>query len=99
MTARKLLTTFALLGSVALVQLPAQADDPSVTAPESPTRELNVHDKAPDIYKRDEMALRGWKEKGLSQPDAESHWVKIQDKYVLIETTNGTVKEIVPAKR
>lgn len=98
MTARKLLTALTLLGSVTLAQLPAQAAEPSVTAPESPTRELNVHDKAPDIYKREEMALRGWQEKGLSQPDAESHWVKIQDKYVLIETTNGTVKQIVPAK-
>lgn len=47
MTARKLFTTLALLGSVALVQLPAQAAEPSVVAPESPTRELKVHDKAP----------------------------------------------------
>ena len=62
MTARKLLTTLALFGSVALAQLPAHAADPSVTAPESPTRELKVHDQAPDIYTRDEMALRGWQE-------------------------------------
>jgi len=98
MTARKLFTTLALLGSVALVQLPAQAAEPSVVAPESPTRELKVHDKAPDLYKRDDMALRGWKEKGLSQPDEDSQWVKMQDNYVLIEITNGTIKKIVPAK-
>ena len=98
MTARKLFTTLALLGSVALVQLPAQAAESSVVAPESPTRELKVHDKAPDLYKRDDMALRGWKEKGLSQPDEDSQWVKIQDNYVLIEITNGTIKKIVPAK-
>lgn len=95
MKLRLMLSSLALLGTVHL----AQADEPTVTAPESPTRELSVHDRAPDVYKRDDMALRGWKEKGLSQPDAESHWVQIQDKYVLIEITNGVVKEIVPIKR
>ena len=87
-----------IAAALALSAFTAQAAEPSVVAPESPTRELKVHDKAPDLYKRDDMALRGWKEKGLSQPDEDSQWVKIQDNYVLIEITNGTIKKIVPAK-
>nr|NKW58041.1 hypothetical protein [Prescottella equi] len=52
-------------------------------------RELKEGDKAPDQYKRDEAAIKDWKAKGLPAPEKESHWVRMGDRYVLVQTTNG----------
>lgn len=66
------------------------------TAPHT-ERELKVGDKAPDQYKRDELAVRDWRAKGLPAPETDSHWVRLADHYVLVQTTNGVILAIQPA--
>ena len=41
----------------------APSSEESITAPETHNRELNVGDKAPDQYKRDDQAVKDWKAK------------------------------------
>lgn len=93
----------ALLFTLPLTQLPlsaqaAESNVESIKAPESHNRELKVGDKAPDQYKRDDEAVRDWKAKGLPAPEKESHWVKMANNYVLVQTTNGVVLAIQAAK-
>lgn len=73
------------------------SSEESITAPETHNRELNVGDKAPDQYKRDDQAIQDWKAKGLPEPEKESHWVRMGKHYVLVQITNGVVLAIQPA--
>lgn len=94
-------TLYALLLGATLPCLPlaataAGAPEESVTAPHT-ERELKIGDKAPDQYKRDELAVRDWRAKGLPAPETGSHWVRLADHYVLVQTTNGVILAIQPA--
>lgn len=51
-------------------------------------------DKAPDMYTRDDTAIRNWKEKGLTAPDDNAQWVEIKGKYVMVNRENSVIKEI-----
>ncbi|MBH3413414.1 MULTISPECIES: RcnB family protein [Pseudomonas] len=86
-----------LLASLPMMTLAAPSAEESIKAPETHNRELKVGDKAPDQYKRDDAALSDWKAKGLPAPEKESHWVRMGDHYVLVQTTNGVVLAIHPA--
>ncbi|WP_411379726.1 RcnB family protein [Pseudomonas sp. MPB26] len=62
-------------------------------------RDLKEGDRAPDMLMRKESALGDWKKRGLKQPEQESQWTRVGDKYVLLKTTNGTILEITPVKK
>jgi Ni/Co efflux regulator RcnB len=62
-------------------------------------RELKVNDRAPDIYQRSEKAITNWKQKGLKQPEPQAQWVQINDQYVMVMITNGTIVEMKPVER
>ena len=63
------------------------------------SRELVVGDRAPDVYQRSEKALANWKQKGLKAPKAQVQWVQINDKYMMVMITNGTIIDITPVER
>jgi Ni/Co efflux regulator RcnB len=82
---------------------------PIVQAAESPqktvqpgvnnSRELVIGDRAPDIYQRSEKALANWQAKGLKAPKDQAQWVQINDKYMMVMITNGTIVDITPVER
>lgn len=97
MNHRRLLSALLLTGTFACLPMAintAQAADETVQGNDTRNRELKVGDKAPDQYKRDEIAIKDWKAKGLKEPQKESHWVEMADSYVLVQTTNGVILEI-----
>jgi Ni/Co efflux regulator RcnB len=77
------------------------ADTPQETVQPSNinTRDLKEGDRAPDILMRKESAVSDWKKRGLKQPEADSQWSRVGDKFVLLKTTNGTILEITPVKK
>ena len=56
-------------------------------------------DRAPDVYQRSEKAPLNWKHKGLKAPKAQAQWVQINDKYMMVMITNGTIVDITPVER
>lgn len=101
MNSRSLLSALILGTSLSYLSVPAIAAEPSeesIQEPETRNREVEVGDKVPDQYKRDDAAFAGWKAKGLPEPKKESHWVKMGDHYVLVQITNGVILDIKPAK-
>ncbi|MEN5315335.1 RcnB family protein [Pseudomonas koreensis] len=102
MNSKTLIASLALVAGIAGISpLVQAAQTSSDTVQHSPTgdRELKVGDRAPDVYQRNEKALKSWKQKGLKQPEDQSQWVQINDKYVLVKITNGTIMEITPVER
>ena len=95
-------TVFASLSLVALfaASLPAVADDSSVTidGPGVGLHDIKKGDKVPDQYKRKELAVGDWKKHQLSAPTEDEQWVKINDKYLLVNVPNGAVKDVVPSR-
>lgn len=101
MNSRTLLSALILGTSLSYVSVPtlaAEDTDASVQGDVTRNRELKVGDKAPDQFKRDDAALADWKAKGLPAPEKESHWVKMEKQYVLVQITNGVILDIKPAK-
>ncbi len=62
-------------------------------------RDLKEGDRAPDILMRKESAVSDWKKRGLKQPEEDSQWARVGNKFVLLKTTNGTILEITPVKK
>ncbi|WP_295478081.1 RcnB family protein [uncultured Pseudomonas sp.] len=60
--------------------------------------ELKVGEKAPADSDRESAAI-DWKAKGLPEPEKESQWVQVKDKYVRVQITNNRIMEIVPVKK
>jgi Ni/Co efflux regulator RcnB len=56
-------------------------------------------DKAPDMYTRDETAVKDWKSKGLRAPEDNAQWVNINGTYVMVNRENSVIKEIHSAKK
>ncbi|WP_207863895.1 RcnB family protein [Pseudomonas sp. 58(2021)] len=102
MNNKTLIASLALVAGIAGINPLVQAAQPSNdTVEHSPigNRELNVNDRAPDIYQRSEKAIKNWKQKGLKQPEPQAQWVQINDKYVMVMITNGTIVAIQPVER
>lgn len=97
MTDKKYLTRCAFVALFSL-SIPAfAATDPSVTLdrPGVGAHEIKQGDKAPDEYKRKELALGDWKKRHLQAPGENEQWVEIKDKYVLVNIPNGTAKQMI----
>ncbi|MDO7911416.1 RcnB family protein [Pseudomonas monteilii] len=105
MNPRTLLSALLLTGTFACLPMAAQAadtgkSDESIQNDQTRNRELKVGDKAPDQYKRDEAEIKNWQAKGLKAPEEDvSHWVDIDDHYVLVQITNGVIMDIVDKKK
>jgi len=102
MNNKTLIASLALVVGIAGITPLVQAAQPSTdTVERSPTdgRELKVNDRAPDVYQRSEKAIKNWKQKGLKQPDPQAQWVQMNDKYVMVKITNGTIVDIKPVER
>ena len=102
MNSKTLIASLALVAGIAgispLVQAAQTSSEPTVQSPVS-DRELKVNDRAPDIYQRSEKAITNWKQKGLKAPVEQAQWVQINDKYVMVMITNGTIVEMKPVER
>ncbi|WP_283180528.1 MULTISPECIES: RcnB family protein [unclassified Pseudomonas] len=102
MNNKTLIASLALVAGIAGISPIVQADDPpqkTVQPGVNNTRELVVGDRAPDVYQRSEKALANWKQKGLKTPKAQAQWVQINDKYMMVMITNGTIIDITPVER
>ncbi|TKJ88426.1 hypothetical protein PkoCFBP13504_00225 [Pseudomonas koreensis] len=102
MNSKTLIASLALVAGIAgispLVQAAQTSNEQAVQSPVS-DRELKVNDRAPDIYQRSEKAITNWKQKGLKQPEPQAQWVQINDQYVMVMITNGTIVEMKPVPR
>ncbi len=101
MKATSLIASLLLATSLSAASLTVQAEDnPHKTVEPSNinTRDLKVGDRAPDILVRKESAIADWKKRGLQQPHDDSQWARVNDRYVLVKITNGTILDITPAK-
>jgi len=94
-------TLIAALALAALSPLLHAADAPEKTVQPgvNNSRELVVGDRAPDIYQRSEKAIGNWKQKGLKAPKDQAQWVQVNDKYMQVMITNGTIVDITPVER
>jgi len=102
MKSKALIASLLLATSLSTASFVAQAGDtPQETVQPSNinTRDLKEGDRAPDILMRKESAVSDWKKRGLKQPEQDSQWSRVGDKFVLLKTTNGTILEITPVKK
>lgn len=102
MNSKTLIASLALVAGIAgitpIVQAAQTSSDPSVQSPTS-DRQLKVNDRAPEMYQRKDKALKNWKAKGLKAPIEQAQWVQINDHYVMVMITNGTIVEMQPVER
>lgn len=96
MNSKSLIACMALLGCLTATTLPVQAEQ-KVEESADNMHELELGSRAPQKFQRTEAAITDWKSKGLPAPAKESQWVKIHDKYVRVQITNGQIVDIVPA--
>ncbi|TBN41510.1 RcnB family protein [Pseudomonas sp. BGI-2] len=102
MNNKTLIASLALVAGLAGINPIVQADDPPAKTVQpgiNNSRQLVVGDRAPDIYQRSEKAIGNWKAKGLKAPKEQSQWVQINDKYMMVMVTNGTIVDITPIER
>jgi len=101
MNKKSLIASLAILGCVSFTSVAVQAQE----APEQKVqqsrdnmRELEKGDRAPEKFQRPGAAIKDWKKHGLPAPAEQSQWVKINNKYVQVQTTNGQITDIAPMK-
>ncbi|MGC6370604.1 RcnB family protein [Pseudomonas sp. K2I15] len=102
MKSKSLVACLLVAASLSAASLTVQAaDSPQKTVQPSNinTRDLKAGDRAPDILMRKESAVADWKKHGLKQPEEDSQWARVNDKYVLLKTTNGTILDVTPVKK
>jgi hypothetical protein len=93
------LAIFGCVSMTSLVSHAAEAPEQKVNESQDNTRELEVGSRAPQKFQRPEAGLQDWKTRGLEEPANESQWVQINDKYVMVQITNGQISKIVPVKK
>ncbi|MBK5351427.1 RcnB family protein [Pseudomonas sp. TH41] len=102
MNSKTLIASLALVAGIAGISPIVQADDPAqktVQPGVNNARNLVVGDRAPEVYQRSEKALVNWKQKGLKAPKDQAQWVQINDKYMMVMITSGTIMDITPVER
>ncbi|KTC12488.1 hypothetical protein AO391_04490 [Pseudomonas marginalis ICMP 9505] len=102
MKSKSLVACLLLTAGLSTASFVVQAGDtPQETVKPSSinTRDLKEGDRAPDMLMRKESAVTDWKKRGLKQPEEDSQWARVGDKFVLLKTTNGTILEITPVKK
>lgn len=102
MNSKTLIASLALVAGIATVSPIVQAAEPpqkTVQPGVNNSRSLVKGDRAPDMYQRSEKAVKNWKAKGLKAPSADAQWVQINDKYMMVKITNGTIVDVTPVER
>ena len=102
MKSRSLVASLLVVASLSTASFVVQAgDSPQETVQPSNinARDLKEGDRAPDILMRKESAVTDWKKRGLKQPEEDSQWARVGNRFVLLKTTNGTILEITPVKQ
>lgn len=102
MNSKSLIACLAIFGCVSVTSLAAHAADapePKIEQSKDNPRDLELGSRAPQQFQRPEAGLKDWSKRGLKEPAKESQWVKIHDKYVQVQITNGQITEIVPVKK
>ncbi|WP_296261063.1 MULTISPECIES: RcnB family protein [unclassified Pseudomonas] len=102
MNSKSLIAGLAILGCVSLSSFAVHAEDaPAQTIQPSKDNkdELELGSRVPEKYQRKGDVIHNWKAKGLHEPAKESQWVRINDKYVQVQTTNGYITDIVPVNK
>ena len=99
MNSKSLIAGLAILGCISVASFTVQAADatePTIQPSRDNMRELEVGSRSPQEFQRPAAAIKNWKTKGLEEPAKMSQWVRINDKYVEVQTTNGQITRIVP---
>ncbi len=102
MKSKSFVACLAIFGCVSMTSLVAHAADApeqKVEKSSQNTHTREVGSRAPQQYQRPEAGLQDWKARGLEEPAKESQWVQIDDKYVMVQITNGQISKIVPVKK
>lgn len=102
MNSKSLIACMTILGCVSVSSFSVQAADapePKVEASKDNMRDLELGSRVPQQFQRPEAGLKDWSKRGLKEPAKESQWVQINDKYVMVQITNGQITDIVPVKK
>lgn len=102
MNSKTLIASLALVAGITAISPLVQADETpqkTVQPGVNNSRSLVKGDRAPDMYQRSEKAVKNWKERGLKAPSADAQWVQINDKYMMVKITNGTIVDVTPVER
>jgi Ni/Co efflux regulator RcnB len=103
MNSKTLIASLALVAGLAAINPIVQAADEAPQKTVQPgvnnSRSLVKGDRAPDMYQRSEKAVKNWKAKGLKAPASDAQWVQINDKYMMVKITNGTIVDVTPVER
>jgi Ni/Co efflux regulator RcnB len=102
MNSKSLIACLAILGCVSVTSLSVQAQDkpePKVEQSKDNMRDLEKGSRAPAKFQRTDAGIKDWSKHGLKAPSKEAQWVKINDKYVMVQKTNGQITEIVPIRK
>jgi len=100
MVSKSLIVSLVLIGCFSSANLYAlDTANESVKASKLTSHDFEVGDRAPTTYQQTRSALPDWQEQGLKPPKKQSQWVQIDDKYVMVQITNGEILEITPVKR
>ncbi|MDC6383127.1 RcnB family protein [Pseudomonas graminis] len=102
MNSKSLIAGLAILGCISAASFTVQAADatePTIQPSRDNMRELEVGSRSPQEFQRPAAAIKDWKTKGLEEPAKMSQWVRINDKYVEVQTTNGQITKIVPVEK
>lgn len=102
MNSKSIIAGLSILSCVSLTSFAVQAQDaPAQTVQPSKDNkdELELGSRVPEKYQRKGDVIHNWKAKGLHEPAKESQWVRINDKYVQVQTTNGYITDIVPVTK
>ncbi|BAP44931.1 RcnB family protein [Pseudomonas sp. 21LCFQ02] len=102
MKSTSLIAALALAGALCGTSLAVNAQQPQ---PQTEAKggvlhpsPIKVGEKAPGDSDRPAAAI-DWKAKGLPEPDKESQWVQVEDKYLRVQITNNRIMEIVDVKK
>ncbi|WP_285423473.1 RcnB family protein [Pseudomonas sp. efr-133-TYG-103a] len=85
------------LSGTSLMAQAQTASNASVQA-EHTNQRYKVGDTAPDLYKEERVGIKDWQDKHLTAPAEDSQWVMINDKYVLVNVSDGKILDIAPVK-
>lgn len=102
MNNKSLIACLAIFGCISVTSIAAQAQEtpePKVEQSRENIRDLELGSRAPAKFQRPEAGLKDWNKRGLKAPSKEAQWVKINDKYVMVQITNGQITEIVPIRK
>jgi Ni/Co efflux regulator RcnB len=102
MNNKSLIVGLTILGCVSLTSVSvqaAEAPEQKVESSKDNLRDLEKGSRVPEKFQRPGEAIKDWQAKGLHAPAEQSQWVKINDKYVQVQTTNGQITDIVPIKK